>query len=106
MAEVTLRITGIPNPAAAHRKSLAFARVVGNDIVLKSPLEAKSSLNEHLVWLWGTLQGERRYLKSLQSEGAEILVQAFGATEPIEIKPNGAEMLHILGATLMISSGK
>jgi hypothetical protein len=75
-------------------------------VVLKSQLDPKASLNDHLVWLWGIVQGERRYLKSLQAEGALISVNASGTVEPIELKPNGAEMLHLLGATLVIGGGK
>jgi hypothetical protein len=92
--------------AAASRKMLAFASLDGNDVVLKSQLDPKVSLNDHLVWLWGIVQGERRYLKSLQAEGALISVTAGGTVEPIELKPNGAEMLHLLGATLVIGGGK
>ena len=106
MVEVILRISNLPNAAAAHRKTLAFASVVGNEVVLKSQLDSSAPLNEHLVWIWGMVQGERRYLKSLRSEGATISIQAKGVAQPIELKPNGAEMLHILGATLMIGGGK
>ena len=49
------------------------------------------------------VQSERRYLKSLQAEGGKITVRVTGARMPIEIKPNGAEMLHLLGATLTLS---
>jgi hypothetical protein len=106
MPTVTLRISNLPSQAAASRKTLAFASLEGNDIVLKSQLDSRVSLNDHLVWLWGIVQGERRYLKSLQAEGAIISVKASGNTDPIELKPSGAEMLHLLGATLVIGGAK
>jgi hypothetical protein len=39
-------------------------------------------LNDHLVWLWGILQHERRYLKSLPAERVEIRVSVAVAAEP------------------------
>jgi hypothetical protein len=102
MAAVTFRISGLPNPAGGRRKSLAFAVVTGNDVVVESQLASHAPLNDHLVWLWGVLQHERRYLKSLQSEGAVLSVHAQGVRLPIEIKPNGAEMLHLLNASLVV----
>jgi hypothetical protein len=106
MATVTLRISSLPNEAASSRKTLAFATVKDGAIALKSQLEPSAPLNDHLVWIWGMVQGERRYLKSLQSEGAVMTIQASGVSEPIELKPNGAEMLHLLGANLVIGRGK
>ena len=101
---MTLQITDLPNVASATRKSLPFAQVEGTSITIKSQLGGELPLNDHLVWLWGMLQHERRYLKGLQMEGGKISVHASGVRAPIEIKPNGAEMLHLLGATLTLSS--
>lgn len=102
MGSVTLRISGLPNAASGRRKTLAFAVVSGSDLVIESRLSASALLNEHLVWLWGLLQHERRYLKGLQSEGAVLSVRALGVGRPWEIRPNGAEMLHLLNATLLV----
>ena len=101
--DVTLRISGIPSTADATRKRLPFAVLEGTDLVLKSPLGPDASLNEHLVWLWGMLKHERRYLKSLAAQGAKMTAQATGLRRPVEIKPNGAEMLHLLGVTLTLA---
>jgi hypothetical protein len=106
MATVTLRISNIPSRAAASRKRLAFASIEGTDVVLKSQLGSRASLNDHLVWIWGTVQHERRYLKSLQAEGAVIAVHASEVGDPVELKPNGAEMLHLLGASLVVGRSK
>ena len=103
MVRVALRITDLPNVAAATRKSLPFAQVEGASITIRSQLGDDLPLNDHLVWLWGMLHNERRYLKALQAEGGKITVQVTGACLPAEIKPNGAEMLHLLGATLALS---
>src|SRR5262245_34365272 len=102
MTSVSLRITGAPNEASLTRKSLG-GRLVDGELVVKSPLPKGTPLNEHLVWLWGSLKHERRYLKSLQAEGAKLLVEAQVGDGPVEVLPNGAELLHLLGAALVIS---
>jgi hypothetical protein len=99
---VVFEITRLPNGAAGVRKTLPFAKVSSDGIAIVSKLESNSTVNEHLVWLWGVLNLERRYLKSLQSEGAALSVRVSGARLPIELRPNGAEMLHLLNATLLI----
>ena len=102
MTTAVLRISRIPNAAAATRKSLPFAEERDGCIAIRSQLGAGASLNEHLVWLWGAVKLERRFLKSLQSEGAVITVEAT-CRLPVVIQPNGAELLHLLNATLKIS---
>lgn len=102
MVSVVLHITDLPNVATATRKSLPFAQIEGASITIKSQLGDDLPLNDHLVWLWGMLHNERRYIKALQTEGGKITVRVRGARPPIEVKPNGAEMLHLLGATLMV----
>jgi len=102
MASVAFRVSRLPNEASAKRKGLPGAAVTGNQLVMESPLGAEVSLNDHLVWLWGFLKHERRYLKSLQSEGAVLAVHASGFRMPVEVRANGAEMLHLLNASLVI----
>jgi hypothetical protein len=102
--EVTFRISDISNMAAATRKQLPFAIIDGSDIVLQSQLSPDTPLNDHLVWLWGMLQNERRFLKSLVSEGALLTVYVTRHVGAVEIKANGAEMLHLLGANLLVEA--
>jgi hypothetical protein len=100
--DVALRITRIPSAADAARKRLPFATIDSGDIVVTSTLPCETPLNEHLVWFWGLLKHERRFLKSLVGQGAAIAIYARGVGGRIEVKPNGAEMLHLLGADLII----
>ena len=75
MGRAALRISALPDvAAAASRKRLAFARIEGNDLVIDSGLPPEAPLNDHLVALWGHLKHERRYLKSLQGDGAEFRI--------------------------------
>ena len=55
------------------------------------------------MWFWAGLKHERRFLKSLQAEGARITVVASGVGATFEIQPNGAEMLHLIGASLVVT---
>ena len=104
MKKVALRISGLPNAAAGVRKRLPFSALDGQELVLESALPPDAPLNDHLVWIWGLLQNERRYLKSLQSEGAKLTVIAPFRPGGVEIHPNGAEFLHLLGVTLTIGA--
>jgi hypothetical protein len=78
---VVFEITRSPNGAAGVRKSLPFAKVSSDAIAIVSQLDSNATVNEHLVWLWGMLNLERRYLKSLQSEGAGLSVRVSGARD-------------------------
>jgi hypothetical protein len=102
MKKVSLRISHLPNPGSATRKHLPYSHLDGKDIVFDSALPEDAPLNDHLVWMWGSLKANRRYLKSLQAEGAVFTISAPATRRPIELKPNGAEMLHLLGITLVI----
>ena len=81
-----------------------FSVAEGQQLVLESALPPDAPLNDHLVWIWGLLKLERRHLKSLQSEGATFTIVAPFRSGGIEIKPNGAEFLHLLGVTLTIGA--
>jgi hypothetical protein len=102
--EVVLRISRIPSTADATRKQLPFGQIVGGDIVLISQLGAEASLNDHLVWIWGMVRNERRFLASLAAQGAVLAVTATNVRRPIEIRPNGAELMHLLGAALVVEA--
>ncbi|HVK56450.1 MAG TPA: hypothetical protein VM532_15665 [Burkholderiales bacterium] len=103
MVTATLRITNIEHRADATRKTLPFSSIEGSDIIIASPLSENAQLNEHLVWFWGTLKHERRFLKSLQAGGGKLTIHAAVRHGVVEIKPDGAELLHLLGATLLIN---
>jgi hypothetical protein len=103
MRKAVLRISGV-RPGSAIRKSLPAATVEGEDVLITSQLPDDAPLNDHLVWLWGFLKHERRYLKSLHTEGAAFTIHVPASRRPIMLKPNGAEMLHLLGITLIVGA--
>ena len=57
MARVVFLITNLPNKVSATTKRLAFAAIEGTSVKIESQLPEDSPLNDHLVWLWGVLQG-------------------------------------------------
>lgn len=81
---------------------IAFAEAEKDVVMIRSALAGDVLLNEHLVWLWGRLKHERRYLKNLQQDGAILTVRIKGVSGNIVIQANGAEMLHLLNAQLVI----
>jgi hypothetical protein len=101
MTTVSLRIVGHPAPDAAQSK-LRMSMLEGKDIVIPSRLGSEASLNDHLVWLWGILKHERRTLKRVAADGAKLVCLAKVSGGPITVKPNGAELLHLLEAELRI----
>jgi len=104
MTTVTLHITGIQNRTEAVRSKLAFSAIKNGEVLIRSALDESQEINEHLVWLWGTLKHERRYLKSLQEEGAKLLCVAKVPKGKVKIHPDGAEFLHLLGSELVIDA--
>jgi hypothetical protein len=70
--------------------------------VISSPLEQVQELNDHLVWFWSLLKHKRRLLGRLQASGCEMTCLCTGCRGPIIVRPNGAEMLHLLGVRLEV----
>jgi hypothetical protein len=102
MTTVTLRISGVHSRAVALKAGLPFSAIDKGDVVVRSQLQPTEELNSHLVWLWGVLQHERRSLKTLKAEGATLVCEAKVPKGKVQIKPNGAEFLHLLGAELIL----
>lgn len=102
MTTVTFHINGVQNRAEAVRSKLAFSAISKGEVIIKSPLDEAQELNDHLVWFWGILKHERRYLKTLQEEGAKLSCVAKVPRGNVKVLPNGAELLHLLGAELVI----
>jgi hypothetical protein len=69
---VEFRISGLGNRLASTRDALAFGTEDGSDVVVRCPANSGSTINEKLVWLWGSLKHKRRVLKSLQADGAVL----------------------------------
>jgi hypothetical protein len=55
----------------------------GAEIIITPALGKDVPLNDHLVWAGGMVKLERRYFKSLRTEGAEIIVHANRFRSPL-----------------------
>jgi len=100
--KAVFEISNIGNRQESVVRQVPFAEAEKDFVVIRSALTADASINEHLMWLWGRLKHERKYLKGIQQDGAVLTCKIRGANANIEIFPNGAEMLHLLNAKLVI----
>jgi hypothetical protein len=105
MTSAVFKVLDAGTYAEIVRAKLPFSQLENGAVVVRSQLGAEVPLNDHLVWLWGMLQGERRVLKNAVSGGARLVCQCQVARGEVRIQPNGAEMLHLLGAELVLEAG-
>lgn len=104
MTIAEVRVSGLSNRRESIRERLAGSVIERGDVVIRSQLEPSKPLNEHLVWLWGTLKHERRFLKTLQQEGGKLTCRCKVSKGDILLLPNAAEMLHLLGMELVLET--
>jgi hypothetical protein len=55
-----------------------------------------------LVFLWRLLKHERPFLKKIQQEGIKLVCHCKVGKGPAVVQPNASEMLHLLGAELVL----
>jgi len=102
MNAAAVRFIGASTRAEAIRARVAGIEIERGDLVLRSRLAPDQPLNDHLVWLWGMLKQQRRYLKGLQLQGIRMICECEVPHGSIRILPNSAEMLHLLVIELVI----
>ena len=102
MTSATFYIKNMQRGLSSVASKIPFSKVEGEAIVMRSQLKPENSLNEHLVWLWGMLNIERKLLKTLKQEGAVLECRCEAKKGDIIIKSNAAEMLHLLEADLYV----
>jgi len=100
-SSLTFRISELGPRSASTKALLPFSHLDGSDVVIHCPRDAGDTLNEKLVWLWGLLKHKRRALASLQADGATLSCTYQGPVQ-FELKPNGAEFLHLMGCSLEV----
>ncbi len=104
MTIAAIRFIGASARAEAICAKIAAIEIGRGDLVLRSRLAADRPLNEHLVWLWGMLKHQRRYLKNLQLQGIRVVCECEVPHGSVHILPNSAEMLHLLGIELVLET--
>jgi hypothetical protein len=104
MTRVILKISRAGTYAEVLRLKLPFSSLEEGNVLVRSQLGEAAPLNDHLVWLWGMLKHERRILKSAAASGATITCECKVPKGHVRLLPNGAEMLHLLGAELNLEA--
>lgn len=104
MTVAEVRVGGLSNRKESIRERLPGAIIEQEDVVMRSRLAPSKSLNEHLVWLWGMLKHQRRFLKNLQREGGKLTCRCEVSKGDVRLLPNAAEMLHLLEMELVIKA--
>ncbi len=104
MTRVTFRISNVANRSQVVQERLPFATLDEQDVVIRSQVDEACPVNEHIVWLWGMLRHERRFLKNLKQNGAKLTCQCYTNERKLALLPNGAEMLHLLGCDLLVDT--
>ncbi|HEX6622372.1 MAG TPA: hypothetical protein VF064_01575 [Pyrinomonadaceae bacterium] len=105
MATAEVRVSGLPVRKESIRERLPGAVIEHNEVVVRSALGRSLPLNDHLVGLWNVLRQHRRFLKSLQQEGGKLTCRCMIPKSGAILKPNGAEMLHLLEMELVLEIG-
>jgi len=102
MTAVEVVISGLSARAESISSKLASSAIERGNVVIRSQLSPEYPLNDHLVWLWGFLKHERRFIKTLQEEGGTIVCKCKVPKGTVRILPNAAEMLHLLNIELLL----
>ena len=64
------------------------------DLVFSSRLDSESSISEHLKWLRGMLQFERKKLKNLQANGVDMACLIRVKARVVSIEPEALLLMH------------
>ena len=102
MTTAALKIFDTGTYAEVIHSKVPFSRLESGVVVIQSQIAKDKPLNEHLVWLWGMVKNERRALKSAIDAGAKITCECEIPKGPVRVLPNASEMLHLLGAELLL----
>jgi len=86
------------NPTPATAKLLgrfgAWFVPAGDDLVFRSQLRDCGDVNQHLQWLHGMLQHERKLIRRLDAEGAGLSVRIYCDRLPITLAPESLLIAH------------
>jgi hypothetical protein len=104
MTQVALKVENTGSYGDVVQSRLAFSRMEDGIVVIRSQLAETEPLNEHLVWLWGIVKHERRVLQSAVAAGARIVCECTVPKGKIRLRANGAELIHLLGAELVLNA--
>jgi hypothetical protein len=68
----------------------------GRDFVFRSALGAGHTVSEHMVWLHGILQFERKKIRQAQEAGVEIVILVHLESREVTLSPQAILLAHSL----------
>jgi len=102
MTSAEVRLSGVYERRESIRTRFPNIVIEHGDLVLYSALDTSEPLNAHLVWLWGRLNLERRFLKNIRQCGGKLVCRCKVPRGGVRLLPNAAEMLHLLEMELVL----
>ena len=66
----------------------------GEDFVFPSRLDPTASVSEHLKWLHGMLQFERKRLRQLQEDGVDMVCSIRVRGRTLSVEPEALLLMH------------
>ena len=104
IAPVEVRIRNA-TPAMLGRfgQQAGFFRSEGRDFVFRSALGAGHTISEHMIWLHGMLQFERKKIRQAQEAGAEIVIRIYLESREVALSPQAILLAHLLQLPTEIS---
>jgi hypothetical protein len=66
----------------------------GADLVIQSRLEQDTPVSDHLKWLQGILQFQRRQLRTLQEDGVDMVCRIRVRCRNFAIEPEALLLMH------------
>jgi hypothetical protein len=66
----------------------------GADLVLQSRLEEETPVSDHLKWLQGVLQFQRKHLRNLQEDGVDMVCRIRVRCRTFSIEPEALLLMH------------
>lgn len=91
-----------PGPRASVFTPVGFVHD-GEDLVFRSRLEPDVSVSDHLKWMHGVLQWERKRWRKLQEEGVKMVCQIRAKERTVTIEPEALLLMHQLHLQMEIS---
>src|SRR5690349_3256039 len=96
-APVEVRIRGAsPEVLARFGQQAGWFQPDGREFVFRSALGAGHTISEHMVWLHGLLQFERKKIRQAQEAGVEIVIRVHLESREVTLSPQAILLAHSL----------
>ena len=83
-----------PRASSLAEANQTWFKADGDDFVCDSRLDPTASVSDHLKWLHGVFQFERKKLRKLQEDGVEMVCRIRLKTRTLSIEPEALLLIH------------